>query len=223
MPDLPMELKKLEVVRGAYDILTYLYQRDNHAADTDDIMDDLDISQRRFDKAKRRLVTRNYIQMRSDYVYELTPKGMESAKALAATQGEKQTATLSDRLQRQLVMILPRNFVYGKTSPLHIGIEPHADYQGRNNIIVRVSPTHAELGEFNEMAQLDTDALLMTTTITPAAYDHARIKVEVYQLSQDGTDFAEIGGMYVDVVVLNEGSTGDHIAYSTDLTFANGA
>lgn len=220
MAELPMDLKKLETVRGAFDILKYLYEQPDYAADGDDVMDELEISTRRFDKAKRRLVTRSYIQMRSDYIYELTPKGIDSAEALLAFEG-KGKADSADTIERQLVMVLPRNFVYGQSSPLRIGIEPNNDYSDSANLIVRLNPTHATLGEFNEMAQLDADALMMDTTITPEAYDQARIKVEVYQLSADGSDFNELGGMYVDVHVLPEGETGEDIAYSTNLTFAS--
>jgi len=113
---------------------------------------------------------------------------------------------------------LPRNFVYGTTSPLKIGISPSDEMTDSANLVVRVTPVHAELGEFNEMATLDSSALIMETTITPEAYDKARIKVEVYQMDND--DFSEVGGMYVDVVVVEEGDTGSEFAYTTDLTFA---
>ena len=216
MAELPMELKKLETVRGAFEILKYLYGVDGYAADGDDIMDDLELSTRRFDKAKRRLVTRNYIQMQGDYVYELTRKGVESAETLLDFDGAGGGAS-DDGITRQLAMVLPRNFVYGQTSPLKIGVEPSSEFTDTANLVVRVTPTHAQLGDFNEMATLDGNALIMETTITPEAYDKARIKVEVYQMKND--DFAELGGMYVDVVVVEEGDSGADYAYTTDLTF----
>lgn len=218
MAELPMDLRKLETVRGAFEILKYLYKQPDHAADGDDVMDDLELSSRRFDKAKRRLVTRSYIQMRSDYIYELTPKGIESAESLLAhddTNGDNEASGL----QRQLVLALPRNFVYGTTSPLRVGIEANDNFDDTANLIVRIAPTNATLGEYNEMTSIGSDALLLETTITPEAYDQARIKVEVYQLSTGGDDFNELGGMYVDVVVLPEGDTGEEIAYATHLTF----
>lgn len=217
MVELPMELKKLETVRGAFDILKYLHGVDGHAADGDDIMDDLELSVRRFDKAKRRLVTRNYIQMQGDYIYELTRKGVESAETLL--EFDDSGSNSDDKgIARQLAVILPRNFVYGKTSPLKIGIAPHSDFTEISNLVVRISPINAQLGDFNEMATLDSNGLIMETTITPEAYDKARIKVEVYQMKDD--DFAELGGMYVDVVIVDEGDTGADYAYTTDLVFA---
>lgn len=217
MAELPSDLKKLETVLGAFDILKYLYAQPDKAGDGDDIMDDLELGTRRFDKAKRRLVTRNYIQMRSDYVYELTRKGLESAEILLDI--DKLHGDASEGgIQRQLALVLPRNFVYGTTSPLKIGIEPSSEFSDEANLIVRVTPVNAALGEYNEMATLSSDALILETTITPSAFDKARIKVEVYQMQED--DFAELGGMYVDVVVVDEGDTGSEFAYTTDLTFA---
>ncbi|MGB7341934.1 MAG: hypothetical protein WBC91_23755 [Phototrophicaceae bacterium] len=216
MAELPSDLKKLETVRGAFEILKYLYEIPNHAADGDDIMDDLDLSVRRFDKAKRRLVTRNYIQMRSDYTYELTRKGVESSETLIAFGGASSDGD-DTGITRQLAVVVPRNFVYGQTSPLKIGIAPSNDMADTANLIVRVTPIHADLGEYNEMATLDSNALVMETTITPQAFDKARIKVEVYQMKDD--DFAELGGLYLDVVIVESGDTGDDYAYTTDLNF----
>lgn len=217
MAELPGDLKKLETVRGAFDILKYLHEQPGHGADGDDIMDDLELSTRRFDKAKRRLVTRNYIQMRSDYIYELTRKGTESAQILIEFDSADDDDD-ADGITRQLALVLPRNFVYGTTSPLKIGIAPNSEMTDVANLVVRVTPVNAELGDFNEMASLDSSSLIMETTIAPQAYDKARIKVEVYQMKND--DFAEVGGMYVDVVVVEEGDTGAEYAYTTDLTFA---
>ena len=79
MPELSMHLKKLETLPGALDIIRYLDESETGYADADDITYDLDMSSRRFGKATRRLVTNGYIQMRSDYVYELTRRGGRAA------------------------------------------------------------------------------------------------------------------------------------------------
>lgn len=217
MAELPSDLKKLETVLGAFDILKYLYAQPDNAGDGDDIMDDLELGTRRFDKAKRRLVTRNYIQMRSDYVYELTRKGLESAEILL-DMDKLDGDTAVEGIQRQLALVVPRNFVYGTTSALKIGISPSSEFTDSANLILRITPVNAELGDYNEMATLTGDALIVETTITPSAFDKARIKVEVYQMQDD--DFAELGGMYVDMVIVDEGDTGTEFAYTTDLTFA---
>lgn len=218
MSELPLDLRQLETVRGAFEILKYLDDQPDNAADGDDIMDDLDLSSRGFDKAKRRLVTRGYIQMRSDYFLELTPKGSESAAVLKEHDAESGDNDDS-AIERQLVLVLPRNLVVGQTSTLQIGIEPSDDFMGSSSVIVRVSTNYAKLGNFNEMAILSSDALVLETTVTPENYDQARIKVEVYILAEGGDDLKACGGMYVDVLVLASGETGDDIAYGGVLSF----
>jgi hypothetical protein len=218
MSELPMDLQQLETVRGAFEILKYLDDQADNAADGDDIMDDLDLSSRGFDKAKRRLVTRGYIQMRSDYSLELTPKGSESAAILKEYGGDDSGGN-DGAIERQLVVVLPRNLVLAQTSPLQIGIEPSDEFEGDTSVIVRVSATYADLGDFNEMATLSANALVLETTITPQNYDHARIKVEVYMLSAGGDELKACGGIYVDIVVLASGNTGESIAYGGDLSF----
>jgi len=217
MSELPMDLRQLETVRGAFEILKYLDDQPDNAADGDSIMDDLDLSSRGFDKAKRRLVTRGYIQMRSDYSLELTPKGSESA-AILKEYGDGDAGD-DDTIERQLVIVLPRNLVVGHTSSLQIGIEPSDEFNEDASVIVRVETSYADLGEFNEMATLSSNALVLDTTITPQNYDHARIKVEVYILSAGGDDLKACGGMYVDVLVLATGDTGENIAYGGVLSF----
>lgn len=220
MAELPIDLRQLEPVRGALDILRYLSKQDDHAADGDDIMDDLDLSARGWDKAKRRLVTRKYIQMRSDYVYELTSKGQESAQTLLEFDGMSGDAGASDdKLQRQMVIALPRNLVVGQTSILKIGFEPNNDFGEDASLVLRMSAINADVGDWNEMVTLSSDALIVETTIKPQPYSQARIKLEVYQFSPAGDDLSECGGLYVDVAVFESGNTGEMIGYGADLEF----
>lgn len=218
MPELPMDLRQLETVGSAFDILKYLDTQPDKAADSEDIMDDLDISSRRFDKAKRRLVTRGYVQMRSDYLLELTRKGDESV-VIIKEYGDGPQDTGDGSIQRQLVLTLPRNLVVGQTSPLQIGIEPNNEFQGDANLIVRIETTYADLGDFDEMATLGSEALILDTSITPQNYDQTRIKVEVYMLSAGGDDLKACGGMYIDVAVIESGDSGNNIAYIGNLAF----
>lgn len=216
--ELPIELKQLEPVRGALEILRYLYTKPKYIADGDEIMDDLDLSARGWDKAKRRLVTRNYIQMRSDYTYELTRKGVQSAETLKQYDAEGGGGS-SSKLQRQVVLALPRNLVLGQTSPLKIGIEPNDDFADETSLVMRLSTRYADLGEWNEMVTLGSDALIVETTIKPQMYNQARIKLEVFQFAPNGDDMSVCGGLYVDVAVLESGATGEMIGYGANLEF----
>ncbi|MCA9912598.1 MAG: hypothetical protein KC496_04600 [Anaerolineae bacterium] len=217
MADLPLDLQKLQTVRGALEILVYLYGRPDFVADPDDIMDDLDMNTRRFDKAKRRLVTTGYIQMRGDYLYELTPKGEESAELLThmVEQDEAQSA---NKVQREIVLALPRNLVAGQESPLQIGFAPQLE-QGHTDIILRLQAIHAEIGDYDEIIHLNANKHIIETTIQPLAYDQARLRLEVFQTSASSDDLTDCGGLYVDVLVMDGGDTGEMMGYSATLEF----
>jgi hypothetical protein len=219
MAELPIDLIQLQPVRGALDILRYLYKQNDYAADGDDIMDDLGLSSRGWDKAKRRLVTRSYIQMRSDYIYELTSKGVESAETLKAYDAGGGADDDDDKIHRQLVIALPRNLVLGKTSPMKVGIEANSDMDEDASLVMRLSAIHADVGEWNEMITMGSDALILDTTVKPHPFHQIRLKIEVYQFSPSGDDLSQCGGMYVDVAVLETGDPGEMIGYAVDLEF----
>lgn len=217
MPELPMDLKKIETLTGALPMIYYLSTVPD--AGVDDFMDDLDLSERSVRKAIRRLATNGYVQMTGDYIYELTRKGEESAKILEEYFGsDGDSDSGSDQIKRQLVIAVPRNLVVGETSPLHIGFEPSAAF-AQTEVVLRLNTTYADLGGFDEMVQLGSDSLVIETQITPQDRDQARVKLEVYQLSPGGDNLDVAGGMYIDIAVLPEGNTGDLIAYASDLGF----
>jgi len=217
MAELPQDLEKLRTVRGALEILAYLYTKPNYVADPDDVMDDLDMSVRRFDKAKRRLVTTGYIQMRGDYTYELTPKGEESAEFLVDA-AEEEAAESANKIQREVVVALPRNLVSGQASPLQIGFAP-SSAQSSTEVVLRLQAINAELGDLDEIVQLGSNKEIVETTIAPQQFDQARLRLQVYQLSASSDDLTECGGLYVDVHVLDSGDTGEMIGYSGTLEF----
>lgn len=217
--ELPLELQQLEPVAGAFEILTYLWSKPSGASD-DTIMEDLDMSARRFDKAKRRLVTRSYIQMRSDYVYELTARGRESAEIIAEYQSAGGgNVSSGSKIQREVVLAIPRNLIAGQSAPLKVGFEPLEGFRTSADIVVRLSALYADLGEWNEMLRLSEDALVVETSITPQHFNQVRLTLEVMQFSEDGESITECGGMFVDVAVLDKGDTGSLIAYGTSMEF----
>jgi len=220
MPELPLDLRKLQTVPGALDIIRYLYQLSDGVADADTMMDDLDMSERRFNKANRRLITNKYTQMRADYTYELTPKGLEGARTLIAFEAENAPEqTEQNGIKRQVMLAVPRNLVVGETSPLIIGFPSDAEFSQTTDIVLRLESVYADVGDLDEMLRLDVDSLRVETTIVPQRYNQARLKLRVFQLTNGGNELNECGGMYVDVVVLDAGDTGEMIAYSADLRF----
>lgn len=218
MAELPMDLRKLETLTGALPMIYYLSTVPD--ASVDDFMDELDLSERSVLKAIRRLATNGYVQMTGDYIYELTRKGEESAKILAAHfSDDADGAADTGKLLRQVVIALPRNLVVGETSPLHIGFAPSPEFAQPTDVVLRINALYADLGGVDEVVQLDAEALVIDTQITPQDRDQARVKLEVYQLSPDGDDLEVAGGLYVDIVVLPAGDTGELIAYGADLRF----
>lgn len=221
MAELSMDLKRLESVGSALDIIRFLHAQPAGYADSDDIMEGLDISERRFGKAVRRLVTTGYIQMRSDYVYELTTQGVTAADELAAFDAAAPADSgIDSGLQRKILIAVPRSLVASKPSSLHIGFPPDSAFQTMSQVVVQISAVHADLDpDADIMLDLGTEAVAQQLSITPQAYDQVRLRLQAYQLSPNGDDVSPCGGMYVDVDVVPDGEPGGLIAYGVDLTF----
>lgn len=223
MPELSIELKKLETLRGAFDIIRYLAEDDTPAG-VDDICDDLDMSDRRFGKAIKRLVTRSYVQMNSDYEYFLTQKGKTAAEELAEIDagGGIQRAVNTNKVMRRLLVALPRQLTAGQTTDMHIGIESDAGnaLATPTDIVLRVSATHALLsGSTDEIMKLNNDAITQVLQLTPEMYTQVRVKAQIFQIASNGEDITMCGGLYVDVNVGVEDTQGGLIAYTSDIAF----
>ncbi|MGB1288111.1 MAG: hypothetical protein ACPG7F_16360 [Aggregatilineales bacterium] len=221
MAELPLHLKKLESLPGALDILRYLHDRPDHTADEDDICDDLDMSTRRFNKAKRRLVTTLYMNMRSDGIYELSNKGMEAGEELVAYDGVTASLVDDSKVNRRLVLVLPRTLVAGQPATMQYGVEPDVagNFQNPANLVMRFQTIHADLSsDGDEMTELNNSAFVDTMEITPHPYSKARLSVQVYQLAGGGENLAECGGMYVDLFIEEEENPNNPlVAYGIDL------
>jgi len=223
MPELSVELKKLETLRGAFDIIRYLSEDDTPAV-AEDICDDLDMSDRRFGKAIKRLVTRSYVQMNSDYAYFLTQKGIDAAEELAEFDagGGAKRATNSNKIMRRLLIALPRQLTAGKTTDLHIGIESDTSSSLTTpaDIVLRIAATHALLsGSNDEIMKLNNTAITQTLQLTPEMYTQVRVKVQIFQIAPNGEDITMCGGLYVDVNVGTEDSQDGLVAYASEVAF----
>jgi hypothetical protein len=223
MPELSIELKKLETLRGAFDILRYLSEDDTPTG-ADDICDDLDMSDRRFGKAIKRLVTRSYVQMNSDYAYFLTQKGIDAAEELAAFDagGGSKQSTNENKVMRRLLVAMPRQLTAGKTTDLHVGIESAngSSLATPADIVMRVSAVHALLsGNDDEIMKLSDAAMTQTLQLTPEMYTEVRVKIQIFQIAPNGEDINMCGGLYVDVDVNTSDSQDGLIAYASDVAF----
>src|SRR5262245_24353615 len=144
--ELPIYLKQLEPLTGALDILRYLL---NGAANGDQLISDLNLSDRSFDKAKRRLVTNGYIAARSDGIMELTQKGMKVAAELVEydANAEDNNSIGESKVSRRVLLAMPRMLTAGQAAQVIIGFEADSSGKSKNDadIVLRLSALHAKL------------------------------------------------------------------------------
>lgn len=234
MTDLPYHLKTLEPLPGALEILRFLAELDDPSADADEICDALDLSERTFGKAIRRLVTRNYVQMDGTLFYRLTRQGEEAARDLEQYEVENPGAVETKRstsslVSRRLVVVLPSPLLYHHRNPIIVGLEGATDEDNRGlyqpaEMVIRVSIINGEPEKPQEtLFQLENDPVKHTFEVQPEAYQEARVRVEVFQLGPNPDDITASGGLYIDtsIAVLNgdgtQALTPIHIAYGADI------
>lgn len=219
--ELPIELKKLEVLPGALDIIRYLYSVPERYAHREIICMDLEITDRGFGKANRRLITNGYVQMRGDGVYELSSKGIQAARDLAEYDESAGTAPVEDNTSvdsRRLIMALPQPLVAGQTVNVLIGIDaPHNPKSDTTQLVLRVSAINASVEGGDDVLAVATQPVSQVVRCTPEAVDTARVRVEVYQLDPDGENIYPCGGLYVDALITGAGSPGPLVAYGADI------
>lgn len=219
---LPMHLIQLEPLPGALDIIRYLARHPEGAASADDICDDLELSERRWGKALRRLITNNYIEQRPDGRYELARRGITSAQELA-----EYDANATDdgdagagKIARDVVIALPRQLVAGKSSEVLVGFAPvSSDFSSPADVVLRYEAVHGTLSTRDSMVKLGAASHRESITLTPQQYDTVRLKVKVFQLAEDGEDLTDCGGIYIDVDVVEENPNSMLVAYSANIRF----
>jgi hypothetical protein len=221
MAELPLHLKQLETLPSALDIIRLLYNTPSNAASVDEICDTLDISDRRFGKANRRLVTTGYLAMQADFVYELTSKGITAGEELEQYDASAPIATPVDtnKVQRDFILALPRTLQAQKANPLHLAFSAGDAYETALTVALRISAIHADVSSSDELLLLDGEQNQQTITITPQPFEQVRVRVQVFQLSADGDNVTECGGFYVDADVTTEDVQAGLVAYGTTIPF----
>lgn len=228
--ELPFHLKTLEPLPGALDILRFFGQINEETADVDEICDSLDLSDRRFNKAIRRLVTKGYVQMDGDGIYRLTEQGRDSITELAAYDSEggdndtdaEEAAPLPsvETVTRRLVLAMPGTLTAQHPTEVVVGFDTPGGETLRDpvDLVLRVSVLNGtpEKPEDN-LLKLTNEASYETVTITPGAFTQARIRVEVLQLDHFSGDISELGGLYVDASVSGSEIDDNIVAYGTEI------
>jgi len=221
MTELPMHLKRLEALPSALDMIRLLYSKPEHTADIDEICDTLDISDRRFRKVTRRLVTLGYMTMVEDYVYQLTQNGVSGGDELAeydanAPQKEDESA---NKLARQLVIAMPRMFTSNQANDVFIGFAQTAQFNASTTVALRLNAIHADLSSSDEMIQLSADAQKIALKMTPESFDQLRLRVQIFQIAPDGENISDCGGMYIDADVSASAPSDGMVAYGATIYF----
>lgn len=236
--ELPFHLKTLEPLPGALDILRFIGSKgENNTADVDEICDALDLSDRRFNKAIRRLVTKGYVQMDGDGIYRLTEQGQTSVGELAeydASGGahdddddsgpmDVRTVAGVETVTRRLVVVFPQVMTAEQPVRAAIGFEAAGagDQHEPVDLMLRVSLVNGEPESPEEnLIKLGADANYTTLTLTPGAYEQVRLRVEVLHIDNLAADIRPIGGLYVDAEISGSQFDETLVAYSADVTFA---
>jgi len=210
---LPFELTTLP--RYALEIIQYLSQQDSYAAYEGDIIDALDISERGYGKAMRRLVTREYVEMQLDGSYALTQQGIEAAEAVEAHNAEAMHDAAPDSaadeeeldesgitVARRLIVVYPRRFGAGQPGYFFLRVDapdldgelaPSAiELSFRLSLNWKVDPDQRDV-----TVPADEASAAVRFTLTPPAPGLAQATVEVFQVTQ--LDLIEVGIFQVDL------------------------
>ncbi len=246
MAELPFHLKTIETLPGALDILRFLGESDDHTSDVDTICDLLDLSDRRFSKAIRRLVTKGYVIMDGDMVYRLSEQGEDAVGELAEYDEAEGNVPISERadrydddyeenvaptastessVKRRLVLAIPKTFTANQTSNVIVGFNPADDANTLSSpadMLLRFSVINGEPNQPKDTPlTLSNDAAQSAFNVVPGAFTQMRLKVEVMQMDNFSGDITKVGGMYVDVDVSNRQTEGDALtAYGVDIDIA---
>lgn len=224
MVELPYHLKRFEPLPSALDILRFLGTCEEYTADIDEICDGLDISERRFGKAIRRVVTNGYVEMTEEQVYRLTRKGTEAIVELAEYDKHAPSRPVQDvtdsKIARRLIVALPPLLAAGRPANCFVGFHP--DPQNRletpADVVLRISAINGALGsEGDEIIKLDNGQAHRHIALTPGQQTPLRLRVQVFQLDSTGEDITNCGGLYVDVDVTGGEAPADMVAYGTDV------
>lgn len=222
MAQLSFELQTLEPLTGAFDIIRYFGTLGDPMANADDIQSALDLSDRSFDKAIRRLVTKDYLQMGGNRAYRLTEKGQNAVQELAAYDAESPAkgtgATVdTESLARRLVVALPQTLITGRPAEVIVGFHPSSDGQDLPHpadMVVRLSTVNGEPHTPEDaILELGNESVQHSFQVIAGSPNAMRVRVQVFQLGPNPDDISVSGGVYVDVGVAPSGAPGKLAAF----------
>ncbi|NOK86036.1 MAG: hypothetical protein GFH27_549395n58 [Chloroflexi bacterium AL-W] len=220
--ELSFQLRTLEPLKGAWDILRLFGQSTNERIDSDEIMDTLDLTERTFSKAMRRLITKNYVQMDGDMVYRLTDNGRGVVQELLAydeASGDRPQPIASAPLEvlRRMVCAVPATLKVREAASVFVGFHPGDMPEDNTEVVIRLTVINGEPSTPQDVIfALDEHEMYEQISITADEFTQVRLRMEAYQLGEMGDIYA-VGGMYVDVPVVTEDANGNFVAYGADV------
>lgn len=224
--ELPYHLKTLEPLTGALDIVRYLRNEPDMLASVDTLLTALNLSERAFGKAIRRLVTQGYVQMDAEAVYRLTDGGRRAADELAEFEnatGKRATGahTLSDvAITGRVVLAAPDSLTDQQPAELYVGamLDSDSSLKSAADVLVRLSALNAEPGHTQDaVLSLLDQPVRHTFTIVPQGFDTVRVRVQVYQLMPDDEDVVACGGFHVDLPVSAAQGSARRVAFGSSI------
>lgn len=223
--ELPYHLKTLEPLTGALDIVRFLRGEPDMLATVDTLLDSLQLSERAFGKAIRRLVTQGYVQMDAEAVYRLTDAGRRAADELAEYEhvtGKSATGahTIHDAgITGRIVMSVPQTLTASEPVDLYIGAALDSDSTLAEpvDLLVRLTAINATPTQTQDaLLTLHHAPVRHTFKVVPEAYNALRVRVQVYQLLAE-EDVIACGGFYVDLPVSGQQTTAARVAYGSSI------
>ncbi|TVR23544.1 MAG: hypothetical protein EA396_03215 [Anaerolineaceae bacterium] len=220
--EISFQLKTLEPLKGAWDILRMFGNTDSDRLPADQIMQTLDLSERVFNKAMRRLVTKGYVQMDGSLIYRVTENGGRVIAELLAydeATGGQPTKTSSRRssVSRRMMCAVPVSATANQPAPLFVGFHPGDVPDDGAEVVVRVTVLNGQPDAPEDMIfALDGAQAYQIMTIVPGLFDQVRLRLEAYQLGEMG-DVQPAGGMYVDLPVTLRDGDSRLTAYGADI------
>ena len=227
--ELSYQLQTLEPLKGALDIVRFFGKLDQPTANADEICTELDLTERSFGKAIRRLVTKGFVQMDGNQVYRLTEQGQRAVEELTEydAQGPVETeadAEIVETVNRRLVMVLPEKLVAGQEANVYVGFNTVTNGDSLDSpadMVVRLSVVNGEPSISQEaMLELSNEAAQSAFRVIPGYYTQIRIRVQVFQVGPNPDDISVAGGMYVDADVVASDEIAELTAFGADVAIA---
>lgn len=221
--EMPFHLRTLPP--EALAIIGFYKRTGVHTAVTEALMDGTGLSERSYGKAIRRLVTKGYLTMDGNGRYRLTEFGQQAVRDYEDTEGGEGRADETGTVERRLVVALPQPLVAGRTATAYVGFREDENQllSEPTTLLLRVSVLNGEPANAVDFpVSLDNGDGWQEVEITAGSAQRSRLRVEVFQLSDD--DAVSCGGLYVDTDVMPFADQAEprYAAYGSDVTLISG-